>query len=72
MEYNLIDDFRGTIIKLGSDYSTGKIYDVFLKQLKKSNSNNEILKIYSDFINSKKYRIYSNNLNKKTKLIGFY
>ena len=72
LDYNLIDNFRGVLIKLGSDYSTGKIYDVFLKQLHKKNNNNEILKVYNDYINSKKFRIYSNNLNKKTELIGFY
>ena len=72
LDYNLIDNFRGELIKLGSDYSTGKIYDIFLKQLQKKNNNNEILKVYNDYINSKKFRIYSNNLNKKTELIGFY
>ena len=72
LEYNLINNFKGTLIKLGSDYPTGKIYDVFLKQLKKENNNNELLKVYKDFINSKKYRIYSSNLNIKTELIGFY
>ena len=72
MDYYPIDDFKGTLIKLGSDFPTGKIYNVFLKQIQKQKDSDKILKVYRDFVNSKKFRMYGNNLNKKSELIGFY
>ena len=71
-EYNLIDDFKGELIRLGTDYTTGKVYNIFLKQLYKKNNNEEIFKIYRDFVNSKKFRIYGDNLKNQSKLIGYY
>lgn len=72
MDFYPIDDFKGTMIKLGSDFPTGKIYNVFLKQIQKQKDSDKILKVYRDFVNSKKFRMYGNNLNKKSELIGFY
>ena len=70
-EYNLIDGFRDQLIKLGANYSSSKIYDVFLKQFSKK-KNDEILKVYTNFIDSKKFRIYADNLTEKSKLIRYY
>ena len=70
-DYNLIDDFKSKLIELGMDYRSSKIFDVFLKQLHRKNNNNELLKIYSDFIKSKKFRMYGNNLDKISKLIRY-
>ena len=67
MEYNLIDGFKKKLIKYGPNYEY-KIYEIFLSQFTKQ-KNNEILKIYKDFVNSKKFRIYADNLSKKCKLI---
>ena len=67
MEYNLVDGFKNKLIKYGPNYKD-KIYEIFLNQFS-TKKNNEILKIYKDFVNSKKFRIYANNLSNKCKLI---
>ncbi len=69
MEYSLIDGFKDKIIKFGPNYPK-KIYEIFLKQFSKKR-NKMIIKVYKDYVNSKKFRVYGNNLSKKCKLIRY-
>ena len=70
MNYSLLDNFKKILTEMKTDYLTGEVFNVFLKQFS-TKKNNEIVKLYNDFIKSKKFRIFGHNLTKKSKLI-FY
>jgi hypothetical protein len=70
MEYNLLDNFKKILTEQKSKYYTEEVYNVFLKQFNRK-KNKEIIKIYDNFLKSRKFRIFAENLTKKSKLIFF-
>ena len=70
LDYNLLDNFRKTLGEMKTEYHTGEVFNVFLKQFGRK-KNKEAIKIYDNFIKSRKFRIFAENLTKKSKFIFF-
>ena len=70
LDYNLLDNFRKTLGEMKTEYHTGEVFNVFLNQFGRKR-NKEIIKIYDNFIKSRKFRIFAENLTKKSKFIFF-